>query len=80
MDDKVKIRCPFCTKLFNERAQRVRDGHQVNCHHCVRLITFTKDTEDPFLRRALKTARELRAQIEAENLKRLGVPSNYLSE
>jgi len=31
-----------------------------------KLITFTCDTEDPFLRRALKTARELRAAKDAE--------------
>ncbi|MDE2378098.1 hypothetical protein [Bradyrhizobium sp.] len=66
MDDKVRIRCPFCTRLFRDRAQRVRDGYQVNCEHCVRLITFTRDSEDPFMRRTLKLARETRAAIEAK--------------
>ncbi|QAU38260.1 hypothetical protein XH86_11620 [Bradyrhizobium guangdongense] len=77
MDDKVKVRCPFCTRLFNERSQRVRDGHQINCQQCVRLITFTKDTEDPFMRRALKAAREVRAAIDAEKLARLRGSSDY---
>lgn len=77
MDDKVKVRCPFCTKLFNERAQKVRDGHQVDCRHCVRLVTFTKDTEDPFMRRALKAAREVRAVIDAEKLARLRATSGH---
>lgn len=77
MDDKVKVRCPFCTRLSNERAQRVRDGHQLNCQHCVRLITFTKDSEDPFMRRALKTARELRVAIDTEKLERLRASSDY---
>lgn len=66
MDDKVKIRCPFCTRLFRDRAQRIRDGFQVNCEHCVRLITFTRDSEDPFMRRTLKLAREIRAALEAK--------------
>ena len=66
MDDKVKIRCPFCTRLFRDRAQRIRDGYQVNCEHCVRLITFTRDSEDPFMRRTLKLARETRTAIEAK--------------
>jgi hypothetical protein len=66
MDDKVKVRCPFCTRLFRDRAQRIRDGYQVNCEHCVRLITFSRDTEDPFMRRTLKLAREMRAAIEAK--------------
>jgi hypothetical protein len=66
MDDKVKIRCPFCTRLFRDRAQRIRDGFQINCEHCVRLITFTRDSEDPFMRRTLKVARETRAALEAK--------------
>lgn len=61
MDEKVKIRCPACTRMFQEKANRVRDGLQVNCHNCNRLITLSKETEDPFIRRALKTAREMRA-------------------
>jgi hypothetical protein len=66
MDDKVKVRCPACVRVFRERCSRVRDAMQVNCLHCNKLITFTRDTEDPFLRRALKTARELRAAKDAE--------------
>ena len=65
IDDKVRIRCPKCTKMFKERAQRVRDGFQVNCEHCTRLLTLNRDSEDPFIRRALKNAREVRAALEA---------------
>ena len=66
IDDKVKIRCPGCTRMFREKASRVRDGFQLNCANCNKLITLTKETDDPFLRRALKTAREIRAAKEAE--------------
>jgi len=66
MDDKVKIRCPACRQVFGEKANRVRDGFQVNCANCNRLLTLTKETEDPFIRRALKTAREIRAAKDAE--------------
>jgi transposase-like protein len=66
MDDKVKVRCPYCMRMFREKCNRVRDSFQVNCQHCNKLITFTRDTEDPFLRRALKTANELRAAKDAE--------------
>lgn len=64
MDDKIKIRCPACTRVFRERANRIRDGFQVNCHNCNRLITLSMETEDPFIRRALKTAREMRAEAQ----------------
>ena len=66
MDDKVKIRCPGCTRIFRERANRVRDGLQVNCVNCSKQITFTRDTEDPFLRKALKSARDVRSAKDAE--------------
>lgn len=60
MDDKVKIRCPACARIFREKASRVRDGAEVNCLNCNKLIILTKETEDSFLRRALKAAREIR--------------------
>jgi uncharacterized C2H2 Zn-finger protein len=69
IDDKVKIRCPNCTRIFRERASRLRDGYQLNCPNCNRLLTINTDTEDPYLRRALKTAREVRAILEAEALR-----------
>jgi hypothetical protein len=65
MDDKVKIRCPACTRIFRERASRVRDGAEVNCLNCNKLIVLTKETDDSFLRRALKAAREIRAAKDA---------------
>jgi hypothetical protein len=61
IEEKVKIRCPGCTRVFREKANRVRDGFQVNCQNCNKLITLSKETEDPFLRRALKSARDIRA-------------------
>jgi hypothetical protein len=66
MDDKVKIRCPACTRVFRERASKVRDGVQLNCQNCNKLITMNRDTENPFLRRALKSAKEIRLSQEAK--------------
>jgi hypothetical protein len=66
MDDKVKIRCPACTRVFRERASKLRDGVQLNCQNCNKLITMNRDTEDPFLRRALRSAKEIRLSQEAK--------------
>ena len=66
MDDKVKIRCPSCKQLFREKANKVRDGVQFNCPNCCKLLTLNRDTEDPYLRRALKLAREIRSSAQAE--------------
>ena len=75
MDDKVKVRCPKCTKVFRERASIIRDGSQINCQHCNRLLSFNRDAEDPFIRRALKSAKEVRDALQA-----LRTPAAYTSE
>jgi DNA-directed RNA polymerase subunit RPC12/RpoP len=64
IDDKVKIKCSKCSQVFRERAQRIRNGFQVNCQHCNRLITFDTTSEDGSIRRALMSAREVRIALE----------------
>jgi transposase-like protein len=66
MDDKVKIRCPACKQMFREKASKVREGIQLNCLHCNKLITLSRESEDSYVRRALKTAKDMRAAREAE--------------
>lgn len=61
--------------MFKERASRLRDGYQVNCANCNRLLTLTRETEDPHLRRALKVAKEVRLALEAEIQSRLRATS-----
>ena len=64
IDEKVKIKCTKCSQVFRERAQRLRDGFQANCPHCNRLITFDISSEDKNIRRALKSAKEVRMALE----------------
>ncbi len=66
IDDKVRIRCTKCSQVFRERAQKVRSGFQTNCQHCNRLITFDLTSEDRNIRRALASAKEIRAALEAQ--------------
>ncbi len=66
IDDKVRIRCTKCSQVFRERAQKVRSGFQTNCQHCNRLITFDLTSEDRNIRRALTSAKEIRAALEAQ--------------
>ena len=65
MTDRIKILCSQCKKPFTERAQRLREGYQTQCPHCIKLITFDSSSEDPNIRRPLKAARDFR--IAAEN-------------
>jgi hypothetical protein len=64
MTDRIKIVCSHCRKLFNERAQRLKPGYQVQCVNCMKLITFDSGSEDPNIRRPLKAAREWRIAAE----------------
>ncbi len=63
-DEKVKIKCTKCSQVFRERAQKVRNGFQTNCQHCNRLITFDSTSDDRNIRRALKSAKEIRMTLE----------------
>ena len=65
MDDKVKIRCPACKQMFREKMTRVREGIQVNCMHCNKLITLSRESDDSYVRRALKTAKDMRIAQES---------------
>ncbi|MGA8901424.1 hypothetical protein [Bradyrhizobium sp.] len=65
IDDKVRVKCTKCSQVFRERAQRLRPGFQTNCQHCNRLITFDMTVDDRNVRKALISAKELRAVIEA---------------
>ena len=71
MDDKVKIRCPACARMFREKASRLRNGFQINCSNCKKLITLSKKTEISFIRRALETDKEIRAAKQAELVARV---------
>jgi DNA-directed RNA polymerase subunit RPC12/RpoP len=64
MTDRIKILCSKCSKPFGERAQRLRNGYQVQCPNCMKLITFDSSSEDPNIRRPLKAARDFRIAVE----------------
>ena len=64
MTDRIKILCSKCRKPFTERAQRLREGYQMQCPHCMKLLTFDSSSEDPNIRRPLKAARDHRVAAE----------------
>jgi hypothetical protein len=68
IDEKIKIKCSKCSQVFRERAGKVRDGFQTNCHHCNRLITFDMSAEDRNIRKALMSAKEVRHALDAQRL------------
>jgi hypothetical protein len=64
VNDRVKCICSKCRKSFLEKAARMKNGYQMQCPHCMKLITFDSGSEDPNVRRPLKVAREIRLAAE----------------
>jgi DNA-directed RNA polymerase subunit RPC12/RpoP len=64
MTDRITILCSKCKKPFSERAPRLRDGYQMQCPHCMKLIIFDSSSEDPNIKRPLKMARDFRIAAE----------------
>jgi len=64
MTDRIKIICSKCRKPFSERANRLKNGFQVQCPNSMTLITFDSSSEDPNIRRPLKAARDIRFAAE----------------
>lgn len=58
--DKIKILCSKCRAPFREKIKNVREGFQVQCPNCSKLITFSTDSADPGVQRALTEVRRIK--------------------
>jgi phage FluMu protein Com len=67
MIDSVQIRCTKCKGVFRDRARRLQNGFSRQCPTCEVVLFFDEDSHDANIKRAMKTARRLRALLrEAE--------------
>ena len=60
METKIKVQCTRCRLPFRERANQIKEGYQAQCPNCSRLITFSIDSADVGVRRAMTEARRIR--------------------
>ena len=58
--DKVRVTCTKCGVPFREKIKNVREGAQVQCPNCNRLITFSVDSADPGVQRAMTDVRRIK--------------------
>lgn len=66
-DDSVQVRCRRCKGVFRERARRLQNGYSRQCPTCEVVLFFDEDSHDQTVRRAMKSARQVRAALrEAE--------------
>lgn len=74
--DKIRVLCTKCRVTFRERIRNVREGYQVQCPNCSRLITFSTDSGDAGVMRAITEARRIKNGL-LLSINRAG--SNYSS-
>lgn len=66
-DDSVQVRCRRCKGAFRERARRLQNGYSRQCPTCEVVLFFDEDSQDQTVRRAMRSARQVRAALrEAE--------------
>src|SRR5437762_1741092 len=65
IEAKIKIKCSKCSMVFREPVARIRNGFQMQYPHCLKLLTFDGSSDDYNIRRALKSAHDVRTAIEA---------------
>jgi hypothetical protein len=65
--DSVQIRCTRCKGAFRDRARRLQNGFSRQCPSCEVVLFFDEDSHDANIKRAMRTARRVRAHLrEAE--------------
>ena len=60
MSEKIRVRCSRCKSGFREKVANMREGYQAQCPSCNRLITFSSDSGDACVKRAMTEARRIR--------------------
>jgi hypothetical protein len=69
-DDSVQVRCRRCKGAFRERARRLQNGYSRQCPTCEVVLFFDEDSQDQTIRRAMTTARNVRAALREAELER----------
>jgi|SRR5689334_5425 len=62
MEDSVQINCTRCKNVFRERARRLQNGYSRQCPCCEVLLFFDEDSQYPNIKRAMRTARNIRKE------------------
>ena len=62
MADFVQITCTRCKNVFRERARRVQNGYSRQCPSCEVMLFFDEDSQNPNIKRAMRTARNIRKE------------------
>ena len=77
MEDSVQIRCTRCKGVFRDRARRLQNGYSRQCPSCEVVLFFDEDAHDANIKRAMRSARELRKALrDMEAIQKAKPPSS----
>ncbi len=63
MDDSVQIKCNRCKNVFRDGARRLQNGYSRQCPSCEVMLFFDEDSQQPNIKSAMRTARQMRKQL-----------------
>ena len=59
----VQVQCTRCKNVFRDRAGRLQDGYCRQCPSCEVVLFFAEDSPHPFVKRAMRSARQVRKEM-----------------
>jgi predicted nucleic acid-binding Zn-ribbon protein len=63
MLDTVQVTCTRCKTVFRERAKRMQSGYSRQCPCCEVVLFFEEDTQDVNMKKAMRSARQVRREL-----------------
>lgn len=72
--NSVQIQCTRCKNVFHDRAGRLQDGYSRQCPSCEVVLFFAEDSQHPFIKRAMRNARQVRKEMREAEAARLVAP------
>ncbi|WP_311972964.1 hypothetical protein [Bradyrhizobium agreste] len=60
--------------MFRDRAGRLQDGYSRQCPSCEVVLFFAEDSQHPFIKRAMRNARQARKEMRELQAAKLATP------
>ncbi|MCA1545264.1 hypothetical protein I6F36_00345 [Bradyrhizobium sp. BRP19] len=70
----VQVQCTRCKNVFRDRAGRLQDGYSRQCPSCEVVLFFAEDSQHPFIKRAMRSARQARKEMRELQAAKLAAP------
>ncbi|WP_439367382.1 hypothetical protein ACNJYD_18785 [Bradyrhizobium sp. DASA03005] len=66
--------------MFRDRAGRLQDGYSRQCPSCEVVLFFAEDSQHPFIKRAMRSARQVRKEMRELQAAKLTAPEPQVAQ